>query len=161
MTAIDQMLNAHPKDLGINQALLAECITACLECSGVCTACADACLSEDMVAELTACISTNLNCADICATTARVLSRQTRAGTRHSACSWCSAARNRVPAPPRPGRQGDQGTRLSHSDVPNLSATKSSASASSVGVTTSGVEPNKRVNVSSIRRMMSARSSPV
>ena len=42
MTAIDQMLKAHPKDLGNDQALLAECIAACLECSLVCTACADA-----------------------------------------------------------------------------------------------------------------------
>jgi hypothetical protein len=30
-----------------------------------------------MVAELTKCIRTNMNCADICATTARVLSRHT------------------------------------------------------------------------------------
>ena len=40
-------------------------------------ACADACLSEDVVAELTKCIRTNLDCADVCDTTGRVLSRHT------------------------------------------------------------------------------------
>src|SRR5690606_7137629 len=49
---------------------------ACLECAHTCTACADACLSEEMVADLRACIRTNLDCADVCESTARVLSRQ-------------------------------------------------------------------------------------
>lgn len=40
-------------------------------------ACADACLSEETVADLRKCIRTNLDCADICETTARVLSRHT------------------------------------------------------------------------------------
>ena len=78
MTVIDQMLDSYPKDLGIDRAVLAECIAACLECSQACTACADACLSEDMVADLVQCISTDLNCADICAATANVLSRRTK-----------------------------------------------------------------------------------
>lgn len=47
------------------------------ECAQTCTACADACLSEDMVAELTKCIRTNLDCADICAATGNALSRHT------------------------------------------------------------------------------------
>jgi Domain of Unknown Function (DUF326) len=42
-----------------------------------CTACADACLSEDMVAEMTKCIRTDLDCADLCAATGAVLSRHT------------------------------------------------------------------------------------
>ncbi len=53
------------------------CIEACVECAQACTACADACLSEDNVAELSKCIRTNLDCADICETTGRVLSRHT------------------------------------------------------------------------------------
>ncbi|MCS5480601.1 four-helix bundle copper-binding protein [Corynebacterium sp. YIM 101645] len=70
------MLDTHPKDLSqIDQDALAECIAACFECAQTCTACADACLSENMVAELTTCIRLNLDCADICETTGRVLSR--------------------------------------------------------------------------------------
>src|SRR5690554_5492529 len=47
-----------------------------MECAQACTACADACLSEDMVAELTKCIRTNLDCADLCETTG-IVSRHT------------------------------------------------------------------------------------
>jgi hypothetical protein len=43
----------------------------------VCTACADACLGEETVAHLTKCVRTNLDCADVCETTSRVLSRHT------------------------------------------------------------------------------------
>ena len=42
-----------------------------------CTSCADACLAEDMVAELTQCIRLNQDCADVCAASGRVLSRRT------------------------------------------------------------------------------------
>jgi len=42
-----------------------------------CTQCADDCLSEKDVASLVKCIRIDLDCADICAATARVLSRQT------------------------------------------------------------------------------------
>jgi hypothetical protein len=78
MTHVTSMLETYPKDLGgVDRQKLAECITACFECAQTCTACADACLSEDMVAELTTCIRTNLDCADLCATTGNVLSRHT------------------------------------------------------------------------------------
>jgi len=78
MTHVQSMLDAYPKDLGnLDKDKLAACIQACFECAQTCTACADACLSEDMVADLTKCIRTNLDCADICATTGNVLSRHT------------------------------------------------------------------------------------
>ena len=78
MHTIDAMLKNYPKDLGaIDQGKLAACIQACYQCSQSCTACADSCLSEDMVADLVKCIRTNLDCADICATTGAVLSRHT------------------------------------------------------------------------------------
>jgi hypothetical protein len=78
MSTTTDMLRTYPKDLGnIDQAALAACIDACFECAQTCTACADACLAEDMVADLTKCIRTNLDCADICATTGNVLSRHT------------------------------------------------------------------------------------
>ncbi|SCL56209.1 four-helix bundle copper-binding protein [Micromonospora chersina] len=76
-TASMPMLDTYPKSINLDRAKLAATIDALRSCAQACTACADACLSEDMVAELTKCIRTNLDCADICDTTARVLSRHT------------------------------------------------------------------------------------
>ena len=78
MSQTTAMLDAYPADLGnIDKDALARCIDACYTCAQACTACADACLSEEMVAELIKCIRTDLDCADICETTGRVLSRHT------------------------------------------------------------------------------------
>lgn len=78
MSTTQQMLEAYPANLGgIDQDRLAACIDACNACAQACTACADACLAEDMVEQLRKCIRTDLDCADICATTGRVLSRRT------------------------------------------------------------------------------------
>ena len=75
---VHKMLDSYPKDLGgIDEHKLAECISVCFLCSQTCTACADACLSEDMVADLVKCIRTDLDCADLCATTGNILSRHT------------------------------------------------------------------------------------
>jgi hypothetical protein len=71
------MMNTYPLPINLDRAKLAATIDALISCSEACTACADACLSEGMVAELTKCIRTNMDCADICAATARVLSRHT------------------------------------------------------------------------------------
>lgn len=100
MTVAAEMLRTYPQDLGdVDHQALLECINACVACSQACTACADACLGEEMVGELTKCIRTNLDCADICETTARVLSRHTgydanltRATLEacHIACSTCA-----------------------------------------------------------------------
>ena len=92
---VTSMLETYPKDLGgVDQEKLATCIAACFECAQTCTACADACLSEDMVAELTKCIRTNLDCADVCATTGKVLSRHTGydAGLARAVLEACRAA---------------------------------------------------------------------
>jgi hypothetical protein len=78
MTVAAQMLETHPKDMGgMDRHRLVACIEACVECAQACTACADACLNEAMVAELVTCIRTNADCADVCDTTGRVLSRHT------------------------------------------------------------------------------------
>ncbi|MCM0616570.1 four-helix bundle copper-binding protein [Paenarthrobacter sp. TYUT067] len=75
---ISAMIDSHPEAAGgMEREKLAECIAACFECAQTCGACADACLGEDMVAELTTCIRTDLDCADVCAATGAVLSRQT------------------------------------------------------------------------------------
>jgi hypothetical protein len=72
-----QMLETYPDEINLDRSKLADATDALIACSEACTACADACLSEGMVAELTKCIRTDMDCADICATTARVLSRHT------------------------------------------------------------------------------------
>lgn len=70
------MMAAHPATTDLDRRLLARAVDVALECAQACTSCADACLNEDMVADLRRCIRTDLDCADICETTARVLSRQ-------------------------------------------------------------------------------------
>jgi hypothetical protein len=77
MTTTMPMLQTYPLSINLDRPKLADAIDALTACSQACTACADACLSEEMVGELTKCIRTNLDCADICGTTARVLSRHT------------------------------------------------------------------------------------
>ncbi|MFI9006151.1 four-helix bundle copper-binding protein [Actinosynnema sp. NPDC053489] len=77
MTTTMPMLETYPAEIGLDRGRLGATIEALIACSQACTACADACLSEDAVAELTKCVRTNLDCADVCATTARVLSRHT------------------------------------------------------------------------------------
>jgi hypothetical protein len=78
MSHASTMLDTYPADLGrVDRKALAACIEACFDCEQTCTACADACLSEEMVADLTTCVRTNLDCADICGSTGRVLSRHT------------------------------------------------------------------------------------
>ncbi|WP_413452867.1 four-helix bundle copper-binding protein [Georgenia phoenicis] len=72
-----EMISSSPAQTGVDPELLARAIDALVACAQACTACADACLSEDSVAELRACIRSDLDCADVCETTARVLSRQT------------------------------------------------------------------------------------
>jgi hypothetical protein len=71
------MLETYPQSINLDLGKLAATIDTLIACSEACTECADACLSEGMVGELTKCIRTNMDCADICATTARVLSRHT------------------------------------------------------------------------------------
>jgi hypothetical protein len=71
------MLETYPATMNVDRELVARVIDTLVECSQACTACADACLSEEMVADLRTCIRTDLDCADLCDTTARVLSRHT------------------------------------------------------------------------------------
>ena len=72
-----QMLDAYPRELNVDRGLFVRCIEACYDCAVSCTQCADDCLGEESVQELTSCIRLNLDCADICAATGRVVSRQT------------------------------------------------------------------------------------
>jgi hypothetical protein len=72
-----EMIGTHPAVQGqINDALI-RCIEECYSCAQTCTSCADACLSERMVQELTQCIRLDLDCADICNITGRIMTRRT------------------------------------------------------------------------------------
>lgn len=75
MTAFAALLDTHPQTRGSDNRLLADTIAALEDCAQTCTACADACLSEPDAAMLAACIRLNLDCADVCSATARVLTR--------------------------------------------------------------------------------------
>lgn len=72
-----EMLQTYPGTVDLDREQLARVVDALVECAQACTACADACLGEEVVADLRTCIRTNLDCADSCGTTARILSRQT------------------------------------------------------------------------------------
>jgi hypothetical protein len=77
MTVTGEMLDTYPGEPGADRALLVACIDACSDCAGSCTQCADACLAEESVQHLTTCIRLNLDCADVCTATGRVVSRRT------------------------------------------------------------------------------------
>ena len=62
--------------LGAQESLLTRVIGALADCARACTVCADACLHDADVAELRGCIRLDLDCADLCAATERVLLRQ-------------------------------------------------------------------------------------
>lgn len=81
MPLITEMLESHPGGpRASDPRLLTECLLACAECAQVCNACADACLGEDMLGDLVACIRIDLDCADICAATGAVLARTATTG---------------------------------------------------------------------------------
>lgn len=75
MNSLGSMLSSHPHPAASDGGVAQECVEACLECSAICTSCADACLAEDTVQKLVQCIRLNLDCADICAVTAALFAR--------------------------------------------------------------------------------------
>jgi hypothetical protein len=78
MTDTHDMLEASRVRLAVGADELAVAIDACFACVQACTGCADSDLVEDDVATLRTCIALNHACADICDTSARVLSRPAR-----------------------------------------------------------------------------------
>ena len=77
MTTAMPMLETYPRDFNVAADALARCIDECHSCAETCTLCADDCLSEPDVASLVKCIRLDLDCADICTATGRVIARQT------------------------------------------------------------------------------------
>lgn len=94
MSYAKQMLDAYPGSFELDASLLADAIEAAMDCSQACTACADACLSEGMVADLVKCIRLDLDCADACDYAVGVLSRQTKydANVTRTAVEACRQA---------------------------------------------------------------------
>src|SRR5688572_1233673 len=76
---VAEMLNTNPNAPVVPSARLVECIEACFDCAQSCIACVDACLGEQHINSLRRCIRLNLDCADICSTTGRMLTRQQHA----------------------------------------------------------------------------------
>ena len=73
---VEQMIATHPHVRGEVNTALARCIEACFDCGQTCTSCADACLGEQMVAELVQCIRLNLDCADVCFAAGKLATRR-------------------------------------------------------------------------------------
>ena len=93
MNELAALLDSHPQRRMSDNRGLADTIAALQDCAQSCTACADACLAEPDVAALAACIRLNLDCADVCATTARVLLRSSAmAETLLDACAQIARA---------------------------------------------------------------------
>jgi len=89
------MLDTHPAaGTALAVDVIADVLHALEECAQTCTLCADACLAEDMVAELRRCIRLNLDCAALCRTTAEVIGRQVEpnAAVVRAALEACAAA---------------------------------------------------------------------
>src|SRR4051812_32911436 len=72
--SIAQIIAAHPDAHGSNEAV-ALAVRHAMFCAAICTSCADADAAEEM--DMRQCVRTCLDCADICAATARVAIRQT------------------------------------------------------------------------------------
>ena len=72
-----EMIRTHPHVQGNLSEALVRLIEGTFACAQGCTACADACLGEEQVANLRQCIRLNLDCADICGATGKMASRRT------------------------------------------------------------------------------------
>ena len=77
MSYARQMLDTYSRAFNVDAGLLAAAIDALSDCVQACNADNAADLGEQNVSEMVTCIRLCLDCADICAATAGVISRQT------------------------------------------------------------------------------------
>jgi hypothetical protein len=75
MTDTRDMLDAFPIRFALDTDQVAAAIDACLSCGQACISCANANLGEADIDDMRTCIALCTNCADVCETTARLLSR--------------------------------------------------------------------------------------
>ncbi|MGE4063518.1 MAG: four-helix bundle copper-binding protein [Rhodospirillaceae bacterium] len=87
-------MSFHPKAENGALASLIKCIDECHACVQACTSCADACLAEQDVERLRQCIRVDLDCADVCRTTAALASRRTGSNEDllRAALEFCATA---------------------------------------------------------------------
>lgn len=72
---MDDILSTHPAKDTFDLPQLRAAIEAAARCASSCATCADACLHGDHVEHMVRCIDLDNQCAEICRTTADVLSR--------------------------------------------------------------------------------------
>jgi uncharacterized membrane protein len=75
MSNARQMLDTYPRALNVDAGTLAAAIDAITDCAQACIADTDADLGEQDVVEMVRCIRMCLDCADVCAAAAGVISR--------------------------------------------------------------------------------------
>lgn len=77
-TNTESLLRSHPRSDRARTKEYSDTLAALAACAEACSICADACLAENSHVEmLRRCITTDLDCADVCTTTSRLLLRQT------------------------------------------------------------------------------------
>jgi hypothetical protein len=93
MHSLEEMVSLVRKQADLDTKSLAACIDACSSAVAICTMCADACAAEPEFDTLRRCIRLCLDCADLCGTTVRILSRggQPDSATLRSALEACSS----------------------------------------------------------------------
>lgn len=74
---VQEIISTHPHVKGDLNTALARCIEECFDCGQACTSCADACLGEQTVQQLTQCVRICLDCADVCLVTGQIATRRT------------------------------------------------------------------------------------
>lgn len=74
---VHSMIATHPSVGADGDTALTAAIARCIDCAQTCVLCADACLAEEMVADLRQCIRLDLDCADACTAAARIGGRHT------------------------------------------------------------------------------------
>lgn len=76
MSYARQLLDTYPRTFRVDDDMLAAVIDALTDCTQACTADVSADLSVPQLTEMVTCIRLCLDCADICAASAAVVSRQ-------------------------------------------------------------------------------------
>lgn len=94
MKHVNAMFRNHPSPASDAGDAAYALVTAATECALVCTTCADACLAEDDPTALRRCIRTDLDCAEICQATARLIARpgEQHAGLLRAQLEACATA---------------------------------------------------------------------
>lgn len=94
MDRVRQIFASHPNPASDAGEEAYAVVVATAECAAACTTCADACLEEDDPSALRSCIRADLDCADICTVTGRLIARPGAqdAGTLRAQLEACIAA---------------------------------------------------------------------